>query len=234
MDSMRSNSVHLEVELDFALHESGRSRYQSTRHNDEPAKIRRPVILCGVCCLTFTTREELNAHKDLKHFFCAVCDNWYRFQYGLKRHYQKAHPNWCEHCRKHLDSPGVKNIHLQICHKYCKHCNNYFKNLTELDNHIAKEHTAPIPAPVAKQPVVGKYYTLLNVSPTASQEDVLRAARNARIKVHPDRLYRPGLSQHSWAQIVEKAKEVGCAADVLCDVCERQKYDHSVKKGRKE
>lgn len=228
MDPMRSNSVHLEVELDFAPYESGRSRYQSTRHNDEPAKIRRSVILCVVCSLTFNTKEELNAHKDLKHFFCAVCDNWYRNQHGLKSHYQKAHPQWCEHCRKNLDSPGVKNIHLQICHKYCNHCKNYFKNLSELDNHIAKEHTAP---PRAKrQPIVGKYYTLLNVSPTASHEEVLRAARNARIKTHPDRLYRPGLSPQSWARIVENAQEVGCAADVLCDVSERLKYDDEIKK----
>lgn len=117
-------------------------------------------------------------------------------------------------------------------HKYCRHCNDEFRNQAELDNHNAKVHNAPFPAPRAEKPSVGKYYALLKVSLKASHKEVLRAARNARIKAHPDRLYRSGLSQQSWAKIVEKAKEVGRAADVLCDVRERRKYDYGVKKRR--
>lgn len=131
----------------------------------------------------------------------------------------------------------LKTAHLRLCHKNCMHCNIYFKNLTDLDKHDFEMHTERFPRPAAnvpKQPVVGKYYTLLNVSPSASHEEIFRAARNARIKSHPDRFHRSSLSDQSWALTLDSAKEVGRAADVLCDERDRQKYDSDVKYRRKE
>ncbi|MCJ1469166.1 hypothetical protein MMC07_007799 [Pseudocyphellaria aurata] len=212
-------------------------RYQSMRSNDAQPRIRRPMFLCAMCLITFRTLDELNAHKDGTHFYCKVCVNGkcHRDQYRLEKHYQKAHPQrWCQHCRQHFDSPTIKLLHDNLSHEYCRLCRTYFKNLSKLGQHIAQKHptrTTPVPA---NKPVVGKYYSLLNISPTASHEDVVRAARQARIDTHPDRLCRPELSDHSRAQIVEQAKEVGRAADVLCDVRKRRDYDEDVKFGRKE
>lgn len=212
-------------------------RYQSTRYNDEQSKIRQPIILCVVCMATFNTQNELYAHKDREHFFCKMCANnkCHRNRDGLEKHYQKAHPHsWCRHCRTHFNGPALKDLHDRLRHEYCRRCKKCFKTLSELDKHMAEKHPAPnVPAP-SKKPLVGKYYSLLNVSPTASHEEMVRAARKARVDAHPDRLCRPGLSHRSRTQISDQAKEVGRAADVLCDVYKRRDYDKDVNLGYKE
>lgn len=70
------------------------------------------------------------------------------------------------------------------------------------------------------------HYATLGVEYGASQEEIVIAARAMRIKVHPDRLKRAeGLTQADLDAIDERAKRVGWAADVLCSVVSRTKYD---------
>lgn len=217
-------------------------QFQSTRPHDEPGTTHNPLLTCQVCILTFKTPEGLNAHRTLEHFFCKICDGnckkCYESQEALEKHLERSHASsWCEGCRILFDIPTLKTTHLRVCHHYCIHCNIHFRNLTYLDKHDSEMHAERFPRPAAnvpKQLVAGKYYTLLNVGPSASHEEMLRAARDARVKAHPDRFHRSSLSDQSWALILDNAKEVGRAADVLCDERDRQKYDSDVKYGRKE
>lgn len=224
--------IHLEVEFESTPQESIRPQYQSNRSNDGPGTIRRPVILCVVCILTFNTQKELDAHRGQKHFYCQICDRackkCYRNQAALERHRQKAHSErWCDYCRRLFDKPADKSHHVNFCHPQCKHCSKFSKSLPELSHHIAATHPDRIAAPA-----VGEYYALLNVRPTASHEEILRAARTARVAAHPDRRTRSPLSDQCRAHISHKAKEVGRAADVLCDVRQRLEYDSQLKYGR--
>eukprot|EP00237_Pycnococcus_provasolii_P014122 CAMPEP_0205961352 /NCGR_PEP_ID=MMETSP1459-20131121/66491_1 /ASSEMBLY_ACC=CAM_ASM_001120 /TAXON_ID=41880 /ORGANISM="Pycnococcus provasolii, Strain RCC931" /LENGTH=68 /DNA_ID=CAMNT_0053334057 /DNA_START=29 /DNA_END=232 /DNA_ORIENTATION=- len=59
-----------------------------------------------------------------------------------------------------------------------------------------------------------KFYDLLNVTPTATPEEIKKAYRKAAIKNHPDKGGDP-----------EKFKEISTAYDVLQDAEKREIYD---------
>lgn len=189
--------------------------------------------------MAFETLEKLSAHKALKHFFCGTCKTkFFRDQDKLAKHCMKTHADrWCEFCRVLYHDSRARMCHLHLHHEYCRHCDQYFKDHDELDLHIAAKHSETLPLPPSTadaQNPVGRYYTLLNVSPRASHDAILQAARRARIAAHPDRHHQPGLSDRTWAEIVDKAKEVGQAADVLSDMYQRINYDHDVMYGLRE
>ena len=74
------------------------------------------------------------------------------------------------------------------------------------------------------QPPLNHLYTLLSISRSASHEAVIKAARAARILVHPDRL-GPNRSETQKHRDAQRAAEVGHAADVLGDPEQREEYD---------
>ena len=93
-----------------------------------------------------------------------------------------------------------------------------------------KEDSKPKPKPKITEVQVPElppdHYATLGVRYGASQEVIAIAARAMRIKVHPDRLKRAeGLTPADLDAIDERAKRVGWAADVLCCVISREKYD---------
>ena len=74
-------------------------------------------------------------------------------------------------------------------------------------------------------PSVPDHYKTLGVARDASAEEIERVAKIVRIRCHPDRLKRNGPTPEEVIQIDETAKNVGWAADVLCDRKSRERYD---------
>lgn len=71
----------------------------------------------------------------------------------------------------------------------------------------------------------------LNVSPDASHDDIVRAARKRRIEVHPDKRKSPEMSPSEVDRIENEAQGVGLAADTLCNEESREKYDRALRRG---
>ena len=70
------------------------------------------------------------------------------------------------------------------------------------------------------------HYARLGVRAHSSHEEVLKAAKEMRIKTHPDRLKRQaGLTEEEKQAIDAEAAFVGQAADVLSDPDLRLIYD---------
>ena len=70
------------------------------------------------------------------------------------------------------------------------------------------------------------HYDILGISIHASQREIKKAARRKRIACHPDKYQgKEGFSLEQLCAIDETAKQVGWAADVLCDERKRAVYD---------
>ncbi|KAL8797274.1 MAG: hypothetical protein Q9195_000427 [Heterodermia aff. obscurata] len=69
------------------------------------------------------------------------------------------------------------------------------------------------------------YYTLLSLPPTASPAETLKVIKKARIANHPDRFMAQNLSPAELEKVVERAKCIGQACDVLEDPAARARYD---------
>ena len=86
----------------------------------------------------------------------------------------------------------------------------------------------PANEPASLPSTTPDHYKTLGVARDASAEEIERVAKMMRILCHPDRLKRNGPTPEEIIQIDEKAKNVGWAADVLCDEMSRQKYDQEL------
>ena len=74
------------------------------------------------------------------------------------------------------------------------------------------------------------HYAVLGVSPYADYDQIVKAAKEMRVKVHPDRRKRAAgvLSEEELRAIDEEAARVGMAADILSDPELRLQYDFKV------
>jgi len=68
-----------------------------------------------------------------------------------------------------------------------------------------------------------KFYDVLNVSPTATADEIKRAYRRLALKYHPDK--------NNEAGAAEKFKEISVAFECLSDAEKRKKYDQYGEKG---
>ncbi|MCJ1467264.1 hypothetical protein MMC07_005888 [Pseudocyphellaria aurata] len=85
-----------------------------------------------------------------------------------------------------------------------------------------RSYTAKIP-PMKAPP---NHYAMLGIPSNSSAEEIVKAAKIRRIQVHPDRTKRQaGLSAEALEALDTEAKNVGFAAEVLCDETLRRKYD---------
>ena len=75
-------------------------------------------------------------------------------------------------------------------------------------------------------------YAILDISPSATQEEVQKAGKRKRIENHPDRFSGRKLSPQEVDKIIERSKLIGQAADVLCDPTARVKYDGELRSWR--
>ncbi|KAG8531304.1 uncharacterized protein KY384_002932 [Bacidia gigantensis] len=68
-------------------------------------------------------------------------------------------------------------------------------------------------------------YSILKLDPSTPASKIKKAAREARIKMHPDRLdRRQSLTPAAKDLMKEEAKRVGWAADILTDPEEKERY----------
>lgn len=98
-------------------------------------------------------------------------------------------------------------------------------------SHTSRDETKPSPPRQPAPKLAGDLYKSLKVSPDASHDDIVYAARKRRIEVHPDRRKLPAMSPSEVSRIDKEAQEVGLAADTLCDAASREKYDRALRRG---
>ena len=72
------------------------------------------------------------------------------------------------------------------------------------------------------------HYAVLEILPTATTAEILKAAKKKRIETHPDKFSGQNLAPSEVDRIVERAKNVGLAADALSDPETKRKYDQKV------
>ncbi|CAF9928034.1 MAG: hypothetical protein HETSPECPRED_006734 [Heterodermia speciosa] len=86
--------------------------------------------------------------------------------------------------------------------------------------------------PTSTTPPTQDYYTLINIPPTATHDETLKAIKKARIANHPDRFMNKNLPPAELEKIVEKSKCIGQACDVLEDPSARRAYDAKLQRDR--
>ena len=184
-----------------------------------------PLLHCRRCNLRFTTAEELNNHikTSPRHFCCQQCDGAVQFRdtYNLRLHYKKCHPlTYCQICDEHFAASYELHAHTEECHTRCNSCQRRFSNPDQLNAHrkICKKTNKP-----------RSHYATLGISPHSSHEQILKAAKEMRVRTHPDRLKRGrGLTEAQEMKIDAEAALVGQAADILSDPELRAKYDENL------
>lgn len=202
---------------------------------------------CDGCDLFFETWGILAAHRVEVHavpepapwpataqanIVCRYCQPVLEFNdhSELRMHYVSAHSDvYCAFCDIRFAKAKNKDKHMAVFHRQCQQCLRYFHDRKDLARHSTTEHTEPFDLPWSIERTRGNvkdHYSILAISPQASQEEMLKAAKAARINSHPDRLKRQeGLTDEQMLKIDLEAALVGQAADVLCNPGLRFKYD---------
>ena len=138
-------------------------------------------------------------------------------------------------------------MHFKVNHARCDWCLTEFATQDSLVAHYKNAHKGrgedsrsenqkPKLLPDQKsqptrQPTVRKvgYYAVLEIDSRSSHEQVIKAAKEMRVKFHPDRLKRQeGLTEEQKQTIDTKAGLVGEAAEILSDPVLRRKYDQEM------
>lgn len=199
----------------------------------------RPPIRCRRCRKTFTSIAERNLHFQTspRHFCCRYCKPIiveFSKADSLRYHYIDRHVElYCHHCNLHFSNPFQRLSHMDGGHQTCLDCRKMF-HVPELGDGYCR---TCYPARFGKgfpedsngdSIVAGlpDHYARLGISRGSSHEQVLKAAKEMRVKTHPDRLKRrEGLSEDEIRVIDLEAALVGEAADVLSDPGMRYRYD---------
>ncbi|CAF9929963.1 MAG: hypothetical protein ALECFALPRED_004492 [Alectoria fallacina] len=141
-------------------------------------------------------------------------------------------PHRCDGCHASFTNPTSLKWHREICDKVnfphrCEGCHEGFVNPAFLERH-RKSCKKVNPPKKSKMPQ--NHYATLGISPRSSQEQIVKAAKEMRVKVHPDRLKRQGgLTKEQEEKIDVEAALVGQAADILSDPLSRAKYDRKLR-----
>ncbi|KAI4258162.1 MAG: hypothetical protein LQ352_001319 [Teloschistes flavicans] len=73
------------------------------------------------------------------------------------------------------------------------------------------------------------HYAVLGLKEDATAEEIKTAGKKMRIKFHPDRLWRDGMTEAEKAKISAKSARIGQATDLLEDPDQKQKYDIEIR-----
>ena len=203
-------------------------------------KHHHPLLHSYSCVHHFATAEEHRVHvkNSPHHFCCQICDGAVEFQNtcSLHLHYRCHHPLlYCQLCDRPFPTLDKSFAHMQDCHNYCDGCHVYFSSPGILQTHrvtcgkanTPKKKEAPRPRErKANAETPRSHYVTLGISPDSSQEQIIKAAKEVRIKTHPDRLKRQGgLTEEQERKVDVEAALVGQAADILSNPELRRKYD---------
>ena len=124
----------------------------------------------------------------------------------------------CSTCLYVLPASSLRNGRCQPCYSEA-----FNQKSPTTENSNSKKEKLP------------DHYATLGISADSSHEEVLKAAKEMRVKKHPDRRKRrEGLSSEEMEKIDVEAALVGQAADVLSDAKLRAKYDSKLRGGKGE
>jgi len=197
--------------------------------------------LCAhsACQASLFTHRSLLEHYSVDHsnVFCKFCNKLLFSSLALEAHMAHTH-SFCRKCKTGFKDDRERRHHYRTTEQhrdsYCSICGEDVKGLLpHIYAHLKPKegyHHQAKPK-VGRQPKANvidgppNHYRTLGIDPSSPHEEILRAARSKRIKTHPDRFTKDALSSERLVQVVEASKNVGWAANVLCDPSERQKYD---------
>lgn len=212
--------------------------------NDDGAKHKqKPRFPCRKCHQDFATLQERDHHfqTSTNHLLCQYCKQSageFRSAQSLRYHYiDHHHELYCHFCDRHFLNASQCHSHMDGRHWPCSACGKMTPRAELHNDHCQTCYPAKFgkPFPKAQSRASGNtnglpdYYKRLGISRDSSHEQVLKAAKEMRVKTHPDRRKRrEGLTVEEERKIDAEAKLVGQAADVLSDPVLREKYDRGL------
>ena len=207
-----------------------------TAHNTKHKQ--PPPVRCRRCRKTFKDIAERDLHfrTSPRHFCCRYCDPVVEFGNvdSLRYHYTDRHLElYCHTCDLHFSTESQRLSHMERGHRLCYGCYKVFpvpellleccricflaRNGKEASNKDRDNRDGE---------ALLDHYARLGIAKDSSHEQVLKAAKEMRVKTHPDRLKRrEGLTEEEMSAIDKEAALVGQAADTLSDPDLRYKYD---------
>ena len=216
---------------EFAAHD--------TKHKHDPEHKQPPPVRCRRCRKTFKDIAERNLHFQTspRHFCCRYCHPVvveFSNADSLRYHYIDRHIDlYCHTCDLHFPTPVQRQSHLEGGHRLCYGCHKVFPvpelrleccRICYLAKH-GKEASSQ-DGNNGDGEALPDHYAWLGIGKDSSHEQVLKAAKEMRVKTHPDRLKRrEGLTEEEMTVIDKEAALVGQAADVLSDPELRYRYD---------
>lgn len=195
-------------------------------------------LYCSICEKVCISRRAKAFHDHHKHFRCEPCNCAFGSKEEWDYHHQThIHIRYCSICCcfiRDIEEQWAK--HKQECfvqrQAEAGSESDTSTRTKEDDNpkcknkeHAkSKENSGPAAAKGIPEGVPN-FYGYLNIHPLSSHEEIIKAARKRRVKVHPDKLKKPGMTDEELRKIDQTAMQVGWAADILLDPDKRAKYD---------
>ena len=212
----------------FSNDDSLRSHYNTFHHE----------IYCELCDLHFANTIQYHSHFEAGHGSCAVCRKLFSAFDLCDKRCRTCHVKFiaemsCPYCDRHFANRFEKLDHLTARHRFCSVCHKPFSEPDLFDKRCrtchAKTRGTESPTSIRSEKGPPDHYARLGISRNSTQEQVVKAAKEMRVKMHPDRRKRGlnglRLSGQEMRIIDEEAALVGMAADILSDPDLRLKYD---------
>ncbi len=210
-------------------------------HDHDIEHKQQPRIRCRKCRKNFTDIAERNHHFQTspRHFCCRYCEQVVQFGNAdsLRYHYIDRHNElYCHFCDQHFPNTFQRHLHMEARHRSCLACRKMFPVPELHHEHCRSCYSAKFGEAFPEGPDgdgdggrLPNHYRRLGISGHSSHEEVLKTAKEMRVKTHPDRLKRrAGLTEEEKRAIDAEAALVGQAADVLSDPDLRLEYDRKM------
>ncbi|CAF9927140.1 hypothetical protein IMSHALPRED_007132 [Imshaugia aleurites] len=243
--SAQTNQARAEDQLLFectSCHETFENSAELHKHSHKHTQ--PPPIRCRKCRKTFKDTDERNHHfqTSARHFCCRYCGPVVEFGNAdsLHYHYIDRHLDlYCHYCARHFPNTVQRLRHTQGGHRLCFACRKISFVPDLGGDHCRSCYSDQFGAAGFREAQNGDgdgdggsfpdHYKRLGIGPHSSHEEVLKAAKEVRVRTHPDRLKRQeGLTDEQMRVIDVEAALVGQAADVLTDPVLRSRYDCNV------
>lgn len=237
ISATRSNMT--DATMSSECHQAGQMpASQDARHIHQRDAPEHYLCAHSACQANLFTRASLLEHYAVDHsnVFCTFCNTLRFSSLALEAHMAHNH-SFCRKCKIGFKDDRERRRHYRTTeqhrHSYCSICGLDIEGLlSHMNSHFKPKegyHHHAIPK-VGRQPKAlsdgpPNHYRTLGIHPSSQHEEILKAAKSKRIETYPDRFTKDGPSSERLIEVAETAKNVGWAANVLCDPSERQKYD---------